>query len=183
MKNLIFIFVIACIQISFTSANFSTLNEDDNFIVEGIELKWQKVYASKMTIEELYQALSDKIICENITIQGNIIVADIRKFEPKIKEAGYKKMSSTPWVVNANLSGKVKIDYKEGKYRVTVYELITESQIKGKENPESVSFLAVKQMGKKKGAYRKNFLHSAKGIIQYNLSTMFSLKKSANDAW
>jgi hypothetical protein len=95
------------------------------FTINHKEVMWVQVYHAQQSTEELtdhvFDFLKRKAWIKNIHLDGPEIVADILNFRVDYKRYGGKYMNTSNLIRTARWSGKTRVSFKDGKYRVIVY--------------------------------------------------------------
>ena len=89
----------------------------NNFQVTNGEITWQWYYPTTMTFEQLQEEVKDSGLLKNIEIANNKIRGDVKSIE----------VSNTDYLGMSNYYGFAVIDFKDGKYRVTLKNITKRS--------------------------------------------------------
>jgi hypothetical protein len=93
-----------------------------SFHIEHKEIVWVQVYHEEPVIEDLPQRLFDhlknKTWIKEIKFEGTDIVAELKDYRPDYKRYGGKFTNTSSIVRTGKFAGKVRVNFKEGKYRV-----------------------------------------------------------------
>jgi hypothetical protein len=159
-----------------------------SFSIDNKEVVWSQIYhEEKLTSAELSaQVLSHlkrKVWVKNITQEGQDIVADVDRLKFEYKRYGGKFMNTSTVLRTGRWYGKLRISFKEGKYRVIVYGLHYMAL-----QPESGSGKATIPGHETSGTFSEwvlNDYHSAfrksrfsnLDIIHHNLKDSFTLEE------
>lgn len=103
------------------------------------------------------------------------------------KGAGFSGMSTTIDVQNSTISGKVKMDFKEGRYRVTVSNLILTELYNigsGSGNNKKLPF-EYYVLKNNKSDFTSTYLKRDSKIYDYTFSNLFDFSKlkKTSDNW
>jgi len=97
------------------------------FSIVDKEVVWSQVYHAEHPADTLerrvWQMLVRKPWVRNVQRQGNDLVADIEKLRVDYKRFGGKYLNSSQLIRTGRWSGKIRISFRDGKYRVIVYGL------------------------------------------------------------
>lgn len=117
MKRIIIIFVALL-------ANLIAQAQEHNFIASEGRLFWQKVYEYNVTVDELASSLhiGGKVV--DVSILGDIITCVIPNTPFALKEAGLSRGMVPMYISLNDFTAFVKIQIKEGRYRVTVSDIM-----------------------------------------------------------
>ena len=103
-----------------------------SFHIENKEVVWVQVYHEEPVIENLPQRLFDhlknKRWIKDLQFEGTDIVAELKDYRPDYKRYGGKFTNTSSVVRTGKFAGKVRVNFKEGKYRV-ILEGITYSAL------------------------------------------------------
>lgn len=141
------------------------------FKIENENLIWQNVIDSKQSITEVGDELKLSGNFENIEILNGVILADI--IEAPIKNGN--KSGQPIYITASNLSGKVVIEFKVDKRRVTVKNLMLNGNVPNlaiATGLQTLETYATKGNEFKKRFLRKDihtFNDHIKGLFEYNL--------------
>jgi hypothetical protein len=98
-----------------------------SFAIDNKEVVWVQVYEGPQEIDvltqQVFQFLKRKSWITNVHFDGSEVVADIKNFRVDYKRYGGKYMNTSNLIRTGRWSGKTRITFKEGKYRVIVYGL------------------------------------------------------------
>jgi hypothetical protein len=95
-------------------------DEVRNFISEDNSVKWQKVYESDKSPSGLNNFFKSNSIVKNIDSQYESMSFDLDLLLIDYKGAGVSKANQPAQIANAFLIAHATVEYKVGKYRVTV---------------------------------------------------------------
>lgn len=103
-----------------------------SFHIEDKEIIWVQVYHEQPVIQNLPQRLFDhlknKVWIKDIKFEGTDLVAELTEYRPDYKRYGGKFTNTSSVVRTGRFAGKVRVNFKEGKYRV-ILEGITYSAL------------------------------------------------------
>ena len=103
-----------------------------SFHIENKEVIWVQVYHEEPTLdklsERLFDHLKNKVWIKEIKFEDNDIVAELVDYRPDYKRYGGKFTNTSSVIRTGKFAGKVRINFKEGKYRV-ILEGITYSAL------------------------------------------------------
>jgi hypothetical protein len=93
-----------------------------SFIIEQKEVVWVQVFhregAARDLESEIIDHLKRKAWIQNIHRDGDDVVADLKDYRPDYKRYGGKYMNTSEIIRTGRWSGKLRINFKDGKYRV-----------------------------------------------------------------
>ena len=181
----VFYLLLLCMCAAFgihkVQAQEATTPETSLFKVEDNALIWQKVYDINVTPKEYLTFIRLKGSIENIDTLQNTIVGRLRKFKPNRYGLSW---AETPIYLRDDATyADVRIEIKENKYRVTVYniKMVTEMDNVVSKAGEIVGLeqYYFKPLGKK--APRPNFFKFDEPIFTKNFGSFFTYKKPSSD--
>lgn len=98
-----------------------------SFSIDQKEVVWIHNYHQNETSENLrekiYDLLKRKAWIKNVRYDGPEIIADIEDFRVDYKRYGGKYLDTSALIRSAKWKGKLRVSFKEGKYRILVYGL------------------------------------------------------------
>lgn len=97
------------------------------FAIDNKEAIWVQVFHAQQPADilskQVHDFLKHKAWIRDIHFDGDDIIADIRNLRVDYKRYGGKYMNTSNLIRTARWSGKTRISFKDGKYRVVVYGL------------------------------------------------------------
>jgi hypothetical protein len=97
------------------------------FAIDNKEVIWVQVYHAQQPVgilsQQVHDFLKHKAWVKNLRADGSEIVIDLENFRVDYKRYGGRYMNTSNLIRTARWSGKARISFKEGKYRVIVYGL------------------------------------------------------------
>lgn len=98
-----------------------------SFAIDHKEVVWVQIYHQNESAESLSAQVLDflkrKAWVKNLEYDGPELVADIQHFRVDYKRYGGKYMNTSSLIRSARWTGKLRVSFKDGKYRVVVYGL------------------------------------------------------------
>jgi len=161
----------------------------NNFYAEENEIIWQKVYETNFTFDQLVTNITESGQLEKIYVSNNKITGDLKPFEADFKGAGYSRGFTPMYLLGSLLTGFATIDFKDGKYRVTIKRIIYEftsssgftynSALWRQGDKHSLSSVVLKRDNIMKEAFKDGSI-----ILNYTFSKKFDLKpRTENQNW
>ena len=148
----------------------------DNFVMDGNQVLWQRVYENDTDIARVELNLRSKGFFRDFYHQDGVVTAELYGFRLNIEGAGYKRMSVPIYLPNGIFSAFVKVQIKEGKYRVTVSRIGYHIDRMG---DSSLSDMALED-----GKFSDKFFGAPSKIINYNFFGLFNdLGENDDDEW
>ena len=176
------------ILISFIFAFIISLNAQEsinNFFPENNKIIWQKVFETEMEFNQLVAEIKESGILQNIEIGENKILGQTKPIDADFKGAGYGEMSTPMYVARNFFDGFAIIEFKDGKYRVTLKNIMLTQQYDDTLSEEGEK-TTIETYGIKKGknSIKKAFTKSSSIILDYTFSNTFTFEPSdINDNW
>ena len=112
MKRIV-ILLLALLPVTASAQKFNT---------EG-GVSWSCVYETDMTQDDIYKQVLAYGFIEDAIIYENMIVGNITPVSLDYAGAGYSRMKVPLYLSNGQFSGRYVMQFKEGKYRVDVYNM------------------------------------------------------------
>jgi hypothetical protein len=98
-----------------------------SFVIDHKEVVWAQVFPQHDSKEnlskEIFDFLKRKAWIRNIELIDGQIIADLENYRIDYKKYGGKYMNTSTLIRSGRWYGKVRVDFKDGKYRVMVYGL------------------------------------------------------------
>lgn len=175
----------------FLSLHFFAWATDTTFVVtENKELVWKKVYTSDFTFNELLANIKSTGLFYNVDTLGNSIFGEIKKtaFDINETKVGFWESDLPMYMIWSDFKATFVINYKPGKYQVTVKNITcigkptnVENNIlilkPGEEDP--ITSYALKN---NKAEIRKTFIKLSKPILDRQFDKYFSPRENdSND--
>ena len=153
-----------------------TMMQAQNFNTEDGKIYWQKVYEKDI---DVVSSLTNTGIFTDITDNNGIISAKMQ--QTAIDLNGRGSMSVPILIRDGNLTCFVRIQSKEGRYRVTVEQFrIHNKYEKNNEAGIELEFWYIKKQDK---SLKPAFTKTAAPILDDMLSDLFSFKNELDDEW
>ena len=132
IKTLVFLVV--------TASAFGQVTTYGNFRIDNQQLVYQKIFLSdSITAEKLGSYLSTLPFVAEVKPSPGELKFKINDFVVDFKKFGFNEVTTAPIMQSGKFSGDVSVDIKEGRYRVTIFNLqltgnIVYKKITSKEN-------------------------------------------------
>lgn len=114
MKNLILLF---------TFLSIFTFGQVENFNIINDKIKWEKIFYTKDSFDNIIAELKEKSNFENIQFEDNTINLNFKDLPIDYKGAGKPFISVTEYLESSLFFGKAVVEFKENRYRVTVTDI------------------------------------------------------------
>ena len=176
MKKLIFL----------TISLFSIISghsQTEYFLIQSNKLFWQKVFEQKGTIEELKNKIIEKNNLTDLKESDSTLVGTLREEKIPIKKAGFPSMDVPIYLRDENISGSVKVDFKQNKYRITIFNLKLISPINDplsqKGEIDDLEIFALN----KTGEIKNQFIKFGIPCLNYLFTSEFNIVELGNSEW
>lgn len=184
MKNILLFIFLNLITFSFA--------QNAAFVISNKQVVWQRIYESNKTSDEVKNILLQTGKLKFTSEDNNILTGEISDFIMDFKGAGYTKMGTPIYLANSSkFSGNFKIEFKEGRYRVTATNL----KFKGEStsiyyggigfNSSGNDNLETYVLTNDREYFKGNFEGRASKIINYSFAQLFDVSKytKTDDNW
>lgn len=180
MKKLIFL-----VGIIFSIALTLKAQEPvNNFLLENNKIIWQKVFETEMNFDELVEKIKESGIFLEPEIGENKILGQTKPIEADFVGAGYSEMSTPIFVARSFFDGFAIIDFKDGKYRGTLKNImLTQKYADVLTEEGEKSTLESFGVKKRKNRLKRGFTKSTSAILDYTFTKQFKFKQDTDDGW
>lgn len=158
------------------------------FAIDHKEVVWIQVFHAKQSEEVLtdlvYDFLKRKAWIKNIHFDGHELVADIENFRVDYKRYGGKYMNTSNLIRTARWSAKMRVSFKDGKYRVVVYGIEYDARQpamhagKMSNQPHKIHGTFTSWVLNSYRTHFKKSRHTNLDIMHFNLKDGFTLKET-----
>lgn len=125
MKKLSTLFLFVTVWVSSIAQN--EIKNYQAFQVDNKEAIWVEVYhredEPKDLPEKVFSLLEKKSWLQNLKFEDGDLVGELIDYRPDYKRYGGKFMNTSNIIRTGKWKGKLRINFKEGKYRVILYGL------------------------------------------------------------
>lgn len=175
LMSIIFAFI-------FTLKAQETIN---NFSPENNKIIWEKVFETEMDFNQLTDKIKESGTLEKIEIGENRVLGQTKPIDADFKGAGYGEMSTPIYVARNFFDGFAVIEFKDGKYRVTLKKIMLTQQyedaLSTKGEKSTIESFGIK---KGKNEMKGAFMKSPSIILDYTFTNTFNFKSvDKNDNW
>ena len=159
-----------------------------SFAIDHKEVIWVQVYHAQQPEDSLsnhvFNFLKRKAWIKDLHYDGDEIVADIQNYRVDYKRYGGKYINTSNLIRTARWSGKLRVSFKDGKYRAVVYGIEYDARQPamhaGKMNnqPHMIHGTWTDWV---LNSYRTDFRkkrHNNMDIMHFNLKDSFTLKET-----
>ena len=153
-------------------------SQNCNFHSENGKVYWQKIYETETDISNLM--INSGRFSDVVDFNG---IISARYVPTRIDLNGRGQMEVPIYIRDSEITFFVRIQQKEGRYRVTVDQVIfiqaLDTQLSRKGDQTAIEVYALKRDGSFKGM----FLNTAANILDEMLSSLFTDTYSLGDDW
>lgn len=122
---LLAVFLVTCVFAY--SQNQDSIN---NFHIENNRVVWKKVFQTSLDFEQLFSRAKDSGLFENVEKEQAKIRGELKYIDAEPLEYGILDMDVAPYINNNFMNGFVVIEFKQGRYRVTLRRImLTEKHV------------------------------------------------------
>lgn len=155
--------------------------DEHSFSIDNSQLSWQKVFQNDMKIDEIESKLKQMGLFKNLVFNKNQVSGEIENIPADYNGIGKNSWNTSFYVQNTLITGTFFIEFKEGRYRITLngINLITINELAGSGITvmSANSIQPLSEFAIKKGKFRKGFLKSDANIYEYTFSNLFDFSK------
>ena len=175
MKKLMFPLVTFLALMSCSVAH-SQITSYKNFMIEDREVVYRLVNDTSVSVDVYVQFLETLSTVKINQVYDDYIIAEFNNLPVDFRRYGYK-WGNTPILVQTyDTSGKLRIDFKNDKYRITLQGI----KLVNEKETEDLSFYALRN---KKDSFRPAYAsHDILGIYDRFFADYFKIK-SVNNNW
>ncbi|MEL7589602.1 MAG: hypothetical protein AAGU19_23005 [Prolixibacteraceae bacterium] len=169
---------------TFSSSLFSQTLANNFEIDEERHISWKSINQTALDFNGLVEAIEASGYYKEVNKGEDYVSCEFEPFELNFQKYGYKSMT-TPFYVSRNLlSGNAKFEYKEGRYRVTITNILFT------QNADDPLFQQGEQHSfewwvlNNKGKLKSSFFDPGSDIMnrEFQVKTSFS-KRKTDDIW
>ncbi len=167
------------ISLSLLTVFFSLVGyaqETYNFSIKDGDIVWQKVYPTTLNTRAIFDAIKTSGNLCDITETEQVLTGNLVERVAEYSSLGYSR-GNVPIFVNQLLGGFVKVEVRDGRYRVTVSKLYRIDDTTTKKERVDFTFYV-----KKNGEFRF-FPETARIIFDANFNKMFEIKDMEEEDW
>lgn len=153
----------------------------NGFLAVDREVVWQKVYETPLSFKEISDEVVNSALYANYVIEENRITGDMRPIDADYKGAGYAYAETPVYISTSSIYGFVTIEYKEGRYRVTLRKIFFAQKFDYMlaEKGERISIETYCSKNSN-GELRPAFTKAPSKILDYTFSKRFDFNKKQN---
>lgn len=162
--------------------------QNHSFNINNSQIEWIKVFDSKMTKAEIAKIIKSNGLFKDLVINENEIKGTIENIQADFKSLGRSSWSTTIYIQNSSISFSFIIQFKNGRYRVLLNNILLKSLTDidtgvvsfASNVEEPLSYYTIK-----KGKFRKRFLKKDAEIFAHTFTKIFNFKdyQKNTDDW
>ena len=176
-----FILIVLLLFVGVSTKGQVTTN---SFEIDNNDITWQKVFDTSLSFQNLVDIIKATGLLKNIEIQKDKIFGDLMPIDADFKGAGYSEMSTPIYVSRSDIGGFFVLEYKEGKYRVTIRKMIlTQKYSDGLTELGEKTSLETYGLKKGKNEMTNAFKKSSSEILNYTFNKKFNFKAEKKNNW
>lgn len=176
MKHIILSTITLCIML--------TCNAQYNFSIKNSQVVWQKIYQTQLTFEEVVDITKSNSNLREFNLVDSTIHCRFSEQRPDLS----KRMSMPIYYSTSTISGIVTIQYKQGRYRVTIEKITLAMNSINKSfnlNSHNSAIYPIEDYAIKKGNWKTSFWGDV--MFEYNklFESLVEMKKASHlgDDW
>lgn len=157
----------------------------NNFHIEENSIIWQRVFEKSLNFEQLYTLVNDSGQFELLKKEENKITGELKQIDADFKRAGFTEMGIPMYIPRSSYSAFVIIDFKDGKYRVTIKKIVLTQKYDDPLSKQGEK-TNLESFGLKRGKseFTASFIKSPAQILDYTLTQKFDFKETGEkDNW
>jgi len=156
--------------------------EINGFQISSGKLEWIKVYESSLIQSEVIAILRENGKIFNIEESEGRIIADVAKIEADYKGFGKSEMSTPIYIARNWIEGKLIIEFKVDKYRVTLKDLLLYQKYSDTLSEMGESSTLDTYASSAKG-FKNSFTKSPSEILDFTFTKEFLFERNKNSDW
>ncbi|MFZ6009731.1 MAG: hypothetical protein ACOYXT_05225 [Bacteroidota bacterium] len=160
-----------------------------SFQIDNKEIVWIQIFHEPQASAEdlaakVHNYLKTRAWVKNIQHDGNDLVADLERYRIDYKRYGGKYLNTSTVIRSGKWFGKLRVSFKEGKYRIVAYDLnyvarqvSTQYGKMGTQNHELHGSLNDWALNKYRTSFKKSRFNNL-DLIHFNLKNSFTLTEN-----
>ena len=182
MKHILLLTTLLVLNLIYTIKAQEPVN---NFLPVGNETIWQKVYETTLNFKQITENIKSSGLFVNFEIGENKVTGKTKPIDADFKGAGYGEMVTPMFVARSFFDGFIIIDFKEGKYRVTLKKIILTQKYNDTLTEQGEkSSIESWSLKKGKNEFKDAFTKTPSKILDYTFSKRFDFsEKKNNENW
>ena len=156
--------------------------EINGFQINSGKLEWVKVYESTLAHSEILTILKENGKISNVEEGEGKIIANISKIEADYKAFGKSEMSTPIYIARNWIEGKLIIEFKVDKYRVTLKDLLLYQKYSDTLSEMGESSALDTYAISAKG-FKNSFTKSSSEILDFTFTKELLFESNKNEDW
>lgn len=154
--------------------------QEDHFKVEDNQMVWQQIFQTDQTAEAVAGYLGGLGDIKDVRETSTGIAFMIKRSSPiELNKYGFKRGSVAAYAVLKLLEARGTVDFKDGRYRVTVGDVVFVSNDANAERTTLETY-ALSRKGEIKGVF---YSMRAADLLEAYFTDLFMVKVKNNDEW
>jgi hypothetical protein len=144
----------------------------NNFRIVGSTIEWHRSLPVDTSINQYVLRLKGSGNFQNIEVNENTILAEIKAFSPDFKGAGYKRMYTPIYILSSFYSGFLVIRYNRSQAEITIKKIVATEKTDwelGKMGEKT----ELEEYGLKKNNFTSVFRKDGSKILDYSFGKLF----------
>ena len=160
--------------------------DESRFSTDGASVMWQNVYQTQLDSAAVVDGLIASGHFDGIILTRDGFTCRIIPHEVDYRGAGMKRGLTSMYLLDGELEGRAIVQIREGRYRVTVDEMVFTGKISSPlSKPGERTKLELYALNGS-GRFRSNFWNKgSSSVLDYDLFSMFDVKEkeAQDDDW
>jgi hypothetical protein len=169
MKNILLILFIIPVTLIAQSS-------DINFKLIDGNIAWQKVYDNPVDINTYFAKIKSTSSINNVELSNEVIFGEINQLSHEYKQAGLKWASTAIYVSGMLTNAKFRVEFKDGRYRVTVSDIRMIQRNVNQLTLTSSNEIALQNIEVKNNEVKPKFLQKEGKAYDYSFNKIFEYK-------
>ena len=152
--------------------------DESRFSTDGASVMWQNVYQTQLDSAAVVDGLIASGHFDGIILTRDGFTCRIIPHEVDYRGAGMKRGLTSMYLLDGELEGRAVVQIREGRYRVTVDEMVFTGKISSPlSKPGERTKLELYALNGS-GRFRSNFWNKGSSpVLDYDLFSMFDVKE------
>ncbi len=150
----------------------------ETFSVRDGDIIWQKVYDSSLDSSAVATTLQGNAHLSDFENTPLGLACKVNLGRLDYQGAGFRYIQTVALVTSTQAAGQALLQFREGRYRVTVSMIVFNSDIQALPTVTLADFL-----GNKNSIQNVFFSKNTAAILDYNLNRLFLIVETENDEW
>ncbi len=152
----------------------------NNFIVNESSLQWQKVFTTDLTFQELSEELKNNGLFDRMELSKNTITGDSKILFANYQAAGFTNLETAAYVSDSYFKAFVVVEFKEGKYRVTLKDILLTPKTYDSTKKVELNNLDYYALKTWKNVFTEAFKKAPSLILDYTFTKKAEVRKKSD---